>query len=106
MREKLYSVMKRIYGVLMFISFFAGFLPLIPFVIAIIVGGDFGAKMSNFLYKDYYPYVILVGSFAIIFGLIAMYIGKLQGLSIKKVSTDDKNAEGTEQDTEKEEKEN
>jgi hypothetical protein len=76
---------------MMTISFFAGILPLIPFVIAIIIGGDAGANISNFLYKQFYPWVIVIGSVAILVGLIAMYVGKMEGLSVKKVSTDDKN---------------
>ena len=46
--------------------------------------------VSVFLYKQYYPVVIIIGSVSIIIGLIAMYVGKLEGLSVKKVNTDDK----------------
>ena len=72
----------------MTVSFFGGFLPLIPFIIAIIIGGSIGEAISTFLYKQYYPWVILAGSIAIILGLFAMYVGKLQGLSVKKTSAD------------------
>lgn len=88
MRKKLFNILNTVYGVLMSISFFAGLLPLIPFIIAIIVGGSLGESISIFLYKQYYPWVIVAGSVAIIVGLIAMYIGKLEGLSVKKVSAD------------------
>ena len=71
---------------MMTISFFAGILPLIPFIIAIIIGGDIGSNISIFLYKQFYPWVIVIGSVAILVGLIAMYVGKLEGLSVKKVS--------------------
>ena len=77
-------------------SFFGGFLPLIPFIFAIIVGGELGENISIFLYKQYYPWVIIIGSFAIIIGLIAMYVGKLEGLSVKKVSAN-KEDDNTEQ---------
>ena len=93
MRNKIYKFLNNVYGVLMSVSFFAGFLPLIPFIVAIIVGGDFAAKTCVFLYKQYYPCVIIVGCSAIIVGLVAMYIGKLEGLSVKKVSTDEKKSE-------------
>ena len=85
MRQKIFCVLNKIYAVMMFISFFAGILPLIPFVVAIIIGGDMGAAISKFLYMQYYPWVIVVGSVAILIGLIAMYIGKKEGLSIKKI---------------------
>ena len=90
MREKIYKILNKTYGVLMSVSFFAGFLPLIPFIFAIIVGGELGEKIALFLYNDYYPWVIIVGSVAIVIGLIAMYFGKLQGLSVKNVSADKK----------------
>lgn len=88
MREKIFKILNNIYGVLMTASFFGGVLPLIPFIIAMIVGGEAGEAIALFLYNDYYPWVILAGSIAVVFGLIAMYVGKLEGLSVKKVSAD------------------
>lgn len=90
MRQKLYNILNKIYGIMMTISFFAGILPLIPFIVAIIIGGDIGANISNFLYKQFYPWVIVIGSVAILVGLVAMYVGKIEGLSVKQVSTDKK----------------
>lgn len=92
MRQKIYKVLNSIYGVLMSASFFAGFLPLIPFVIAIIIGGEAGETIAVFLSKQYYPWVIIAGSIALVVGLIAMYVGKLEALSVKNVSaqTEDK----------------
>ena len=86
MRKKIYKVLNKIYGILMNISFFAGILPLIPFIVAIIIGGETGANISNFLYKEFYPWVIVMGCVAIIIGLIAMYVGKIEGLSVKKAA--------------------
>lgn len=86
MREKLFRILNRIYGIMMSISFFAGFLPLIPFILAIIIGGEQGESISIFLYEKYYPWVIVLGSLAIVVGLIAMYVGKLEGLSVKKTN--------------------
>ena len=88
MREKIFKVCNTLYGILMTLSFFGGVLPLIPFIVALIVGGDVGEAISLFLYNDYYPWVILAGSIAVVIGLIAMYIGKLEGLSIKKMNAD------------------
>lgn len=88
MREKIFKILNKTYGVLMFISFFAGGLPLIPFIIALIAGGKTGEAISVFLIDKYYPWVIVCGSVAIVVGLIAMYIGKLEGLSIKNVSAE------------------
>lgn len=90
MRKKIFEVLNKIYGILMTVSFFGGLLPLIPFLFAIIVGGELGEKIALFLYNDYYPWVIIAGSVAIVFGVIAMYVGKIEGLSIKNVSADPK----------------
>lgn len=87
MRKKIFNLISKIYGALMMASFFGGLLPLFPFIFALIVGGDLAEKISVFLYDKYYPWVIIVGSIALVFGLIAMYIGKLEGLSIKSVGT-------------------
>lgn len=87
MREKIYKILNKIYGIMMTVSFFAGFIPLIPFIIAIIIGGGVGEQISLFLYKQYYPWVIIVGSLSIVIGLIAMYVGKLEGLSVRKITS-------------------
>ena len=86
MRKKIFEILKKIYGYLMFTSFFAGFLPLIPFIVALFVGGEFAEKTSVFLYKEYYPVVITIGSISLIVGLIGMYVAKLEGLSVKKAT--------------------
>ena len=87
MRKKIFNILNKIYGVMMMVSFFAGLLPLLPFLFALIVGGPLAESISVFLYEKYYPCVIIVGSIAIVIGLIAMYTGKLEGLSIKSVGT-------------------
>lgn len=89
MRKKIYNVINKIYGILMTASFFAGVLPLIPFIVAIIIGGETGEAISVFLYKQYYPWVIVVGSISIVIGLIGMYIAKVEALSVKKTTADE-----------------
>ena len=90
MREKIYKILNKTYGILMSVSFFAGGIPLIPFIIALIVGGKTGEAISVFLIDEYYPWVIILGSIAIVIGLIAMYVGKLEGLSVKSVTAEKK----------------
>ncbi len=70
---------------MMFVSFFAGFVPVIPFIVAVIIGGNFGAGMFSFFFNDYYPWVIALGSLSIVVGLIAMYIGKIEDMSLKSM---------------------
>ena len=88
MRQKIFDILQKIYGIMMTVSFFGGFLPLIPFLFAIVVGGELGESIAIFPHKQYYPWVILIGSVAIVVGLIAMYVGKLEGLSVKKVAAE------------------
>ena len=84
MREKVFKVLNKIYGVMMTISFFAGIVPLIPFVIAIIIGGSTGEAIALFLTKQVYPWIIAMASIAVVIGLVAMYIGKIDEASVNK----------------------
>ena len=86
MREKIYAVLKKLYGITMPVAFFGGVLPLIPFIVAMCIGGGEGGAgetLSVWLYKQYYPWVIALASAAVLIGLIAMYVGKQEGLSAK-----------------------
>lgn len=83
MRKKLYNIMNRIYGATMFVAFFGGVLPLIPFAFALIVGGSTAEAISLWLYNSYYPVIIALASIAVVIGLITMYIGKESALSTK-----------------------
>ena len=86
MREKIYNVLKKLYGVTMTVAFFGGVLPLIPFIVALIVGGGAGGAgeaIATWLYKQYYPWVIALASISVVIGLIAMYVGKQEALSSK-----------------------
>lgn len=85
MREKLYGIFNKLYGILMSIAFWGGIIPLIPFIAAIIIGGPAGEAISNFLYKQYYPWVIALASIAVVVGLIGMYIGKIDAFSTKSL---------------------
>lgn len=99
MRKKIFDILNKLYGILMTISFFAGLLPLFPFLFSLIVGGPLAQTISVFLYEQYYPWVIIIGSIAIVIGLIAMYVGKLESLSVKSVGANKK--EDNEEKTEK-----
>ena len=78
MREKIYNVLNKIYGILLIVSFFAGLLPLIPFIIAIIIGGESGEAISLFVYNQYYPWVIATAAVSVLIGWIASYFKKAE----------------------------
>ena len=82
--KKLHNVLTKIYGILMSVSFFGGILPLIPFIIAIIIGGTTGEAIAVFLYKQFYPWVIALGSIAVLVGLVDIYVEKLMKRGEKK----------------------
>ncbi len=90
MREKIYNILVKIYAILMTGAFFAGVIPLIPFIVAIIIGGTIGETITVFLYEQVYPYIIAGASIAVLIGVIAMYIGKKESLSINKMNNKDK----------------
>lgn len=93
MREKLEKILQKAYGITLTVSFFAGLLPLVPFVAAIIIGGGAGGTgeaISTWLYKQYYPWVIALASIAILIGLVAMYVGKKEAFSTKSFGIDKK----------------
>lgn len=89
MREKLYGFLNRLYGVVMSVAFFGGIIPLPFFLAAILIGGSTGEALTVFFYRQFYPWVIALASIAVIIGVIAMYVGKIQGLSVKNVTAED-----------------
>ena len=93
MRQKIEKILQKIYGITLTISFFAGLLPLIPFIVALCIGGGkegTGEAIAVFLYKQYYPWVIALASAAILIGLVAMYVGKKEAFSAKSFGIDKK----------------
>ena len=93
MREKIAKVLQKIYGIALTVSFFAGLLPLFPFIVALIIGGgkeSTAEKISTFLYSQYYPWVIALASVAILIGLVAMYFAKQEAFSTKSFGIDKK----------------
>ena len=81
MRKRIFNALNKLYAVLMSIAFWGGILPLVPFVLAIIIGGAAGETIAVFLYQKYYPCVIALASIAVVVGLVAMYAGKEKSLS-------------------------
>lgn len=77
--KKFSEILNKIYGILMTMSFFGGLLPLIPFVIAMVIGGTTGEAIAVFLYKQVYPWIIAFGSIAVLVGLVCTYVDKLTG---------------------------
>lgn len=75
--KKLHAILTKVYGVLMTTSFFGGILPLIPYIIAMIIGGTTGEAIAVFIYKQVYPWIIAMGSVAALVGLVDVYVEKI-----------------------------
>lgn len=83
MKEKVYKILNKIYGMGMSVAFWGGLVPLPPLVLAICVGGETGEKIAVFLEKQYYPWVIALASVSIVVGLIAMYVNGQEAFSTR-----------------------
>lgn len=92
MSKKIYRILNKIYAAMMFVSFFAGFVPVIPFIVALFIGGNVGSKIYSFFFNEYYPIVIALGSISVVIGLIAMYVNKVEDMSLKSMSPKDRSA--------------
>ena len=66
----------------MTLAFFIGFLPVVPFIIAIIIGGQTGEAISLFMYNKIYPFAFIAASFSVIAGLSAMYVRGHKSMSV------------------------
>lgn len=83
MKDKIYNLLNKIYGGAMMVAFFTGFIPVIPFIIAIIIGGTTGEAIALFMYNKVYPFSFVVASVAVLIGLLAMYIRGEKSLSVE-----------------------
>lgn len=82
--KKFNEIIGKIYGIMMSVSFFGGIVPLIPFIIALIIGGTTGEAISLFLYEQIYPWIIGIGSVAVLVGLVHSYIEEFLNKKEKK----------------------
>lgn len=89
MRDKIYTLLSKLYGIIMSIAFIAGFIPVIPFILAIIIGGSTGERIALFMYNKIYPVAFMLASAAVLVGLLAMYVKQEQALSVHSLTADD-----------------
>ena len=89
-RQKLAKQLNGIFGWGVLITIVAGSLTFFGFIIAMILGGAAGEALAVFIRKQYFPIVICATSVIIGVGLVAMYVGGEQALSL---TSDKKEAE-------------
>ncbi len=81
-REKITEILNTVFGWGIFATLVAGGLSFFGFLAAVMIGGESAAALAVFIQKQYFPVVIKVASIIIGIGLIAMYSGKIQALSL------------------------
>lgn len=79
-----------IFGWGVYISVFAGALCFLGFVVALIIGGDTAGTIAVAIKSSCFPLLIKLASVSVGIGLIGMYLGKDEALSI---TSDKKDAE-------------
>ena len=84
------QMLYNLFGWGVYISVFAGALCFLGFVVALIMGGDTGAAIAVAIKSTCFPWLIKLTSVAVGLGLIGMYFGKEEALSI---AADKKEAE-------------
>ena len=88
--KKISQMLYNLFGWGVYISVFAGALCFLGFVVALIMGGDTGAAIAVTIKSTCFPWLIKLTSVAVGLGLIGMYFGKEEALSI---AADKKEAE-------------
>lgn len=81
-RSEMAALFNRIFGWGVYVCLIAGGLAFFGFLIGIIMGGSSAEALAVFIHKQYFPIVIRAASIIIGIGLIAMYLGKIQALSL------------------------
>ena len=91
MLKKIGQIINIIVGWGIYLTLILGGLAFFGFLIALIIGGGSGGtgqEISLFLQRQFFPIVIRIASFAVILGLIGMYINKQEALSLKTDKAD------------------
>ena len=91
--KKASQVLEKIFGWGVILCLLAGGLAFFGFLVALIIGGgpDSAAQsIAVFIHKQYFPIVITCASITIGIGLLSMYLGGTEALSLK---TEKKEAE-------------
>ena len=80
--KKVSGFLSQVFGWGAYVSIFAGAAGFVGFVVALIIGGDTGAAIAIAVKAQWFPLVIKVASVSVGLGLIGMYCGKEEALSM------------------------
>lgn len=60
------------------------------FFVNIFFGGPTGEAIAVFLANQFYPVVIAIASVAVLIGVVAMYVNKKEGFSVRELDNKEK----------------
>ncbi len=80
--KKTAQILYQLFGWGAYLSIFAGAACFFGFVIALIIGGETGASIAVIIKNTCFPLIIKVTSVTVGLGLVGMYFGKEQALSM------------------------
>lgn len=89
-RKSFTDLLNKVFGWGILVALIAGALSFFGFCAALMMGGNAGEAFAKFIQKQYFPILIRFTSVVIGIGLLAMYAGKEQALSLV---SDKQNAE-------------
>lgn len=84
--KKIGLVLEKVFGWGILLCLLAGGLAFFGFLVALIIGGGADStahQISVFIQKKYFPVVITCASITVGIGLLSMYLGKTEALSLK-----------------------
>ena len=74
MKEKTEEIVKSVFGALLGIAMVAGLLVFLMILAAFVVGGELGASIATFAWKQVVPNSIQVATLGVLVGFLIFYI--------------------------------
>lgn len=86
--KKLSNGLKTLYGYGIVAALFLGGATVLGFIAAIIIGGETGTAIATFIYKGFFPRLIIASDIIVLIGLAGMYLAgeKTMFLARKKAA--------------------
>lgn len=84
MKEKTQKITNKLFSLFLTISIFGGGVIFLMFLVALIFGGNTGAKLATSASDIIMPHFIRTAAIAILFGLLSIYSNGLHSLTLKK----------------------
>ena len=80
--KKVSQILLKIFSIGVLGTLFAGALALVGYIVALVIGGETAPVICEFIFTQYFPWVIRVCSVAVGLGLIGMYLDRKKALAV------------------------